>query len=147
MTSLPFSRPENITNHSATVHGLKRYLFAGPKGAKQMRRLILSAACIVTGLFATGVNAMPAGKHSAPDTSLIQKVDYACGRGYHLSPRGFCRPNRPPPGYYGGWDRRDRWEERREWRERQARREWRDRHDRRNWHDRRGWHGEPDYRW
>lgn len=110
-----------------------------------MRKLMLSAALIIVGLFASSANAMPTGNQSAPGNSLVQKADYACGRGYHLSPRGYCRPNGPPRGYYGGgWDRRDRWEDRREWRDRQARREWRDRQD---WRDRRGWYYQQDYRW
>ena len=106
-----------------------------------MRKLMLSATLIFAGLFAHGANAMPFGSPAAPDNPLVQKADYACGRGFHLSPRGYCRPNGPPRGYYGGWDGRDRWEQRREWRERQARREWRDRRDSG------GWYYQQDYRW
>ncbi|WP_418137428.1 GCG_CRPN prefix-to-repeats domain-containing protein [Agrobacterium sp. El2ro-1b] len=99
-----------------------------------MRKMILTAGLIFGALFGTGANAMPVGQPSAPSASHVQTVDYACGRGYHLSPRGNCRPN-GPPRYERGWDRRDRWEARREWRERQARREWRQWHDRRDYRD------------
>ena len=85
-----------------------------------MRKMILTAGLIFGALFGTGANAMPVGQPSTPSASHVQTVDYACGRGFHLSPRGYCRPN-GPPRYERGWDRRDRWEARREWRERQGR--------------------------
>ncbi|MDZ7927448.1 MAG: hypothetical protein U5L46_10330 [Agrobacterium sp.] len=107
-----------------------------------MRKMILSAGLILGALFGSGANAMPVGQ-PAPLASNIQTVDYACGRGFHLSPRGYCRPN-GPPRYERGWDRRDRWEGRREWRERQARREWRERRD---WREHREWRDRRDYRW
>ncbi|AQS63477.1 hypothetical protein AGRHK599_LOCUS4850 [Rhizobium rhizogenes] len=112
-----------------------------------MRKMIFGAGMILSALFGTGANAMPVGQPSAPATSNVQTVDYACGRGFHLSPRGYCRPN-GPPRYERGWDRRDRWEGRREWRERQARREWRERRDRRDWRQHREWRDRRDYyRW
>ncbi len=98
-----------------------------------MRKMILTAGLIFGALFGTGASAMPVGQPSAPSASHVQTVDYVCGRGYHLTPRGNCRPN--APRYERGWDRRDRWEARREWRERQARREWRQWHDRRDYRD------------
>ena len=98
-----------------------------------MRKMILTAGVILGALLGTGANAMPVGQPSAPSASHIQNVDYACGRGFHLTPRGYCRPN--GPRYERGWDRRDRWEGRREWRERQARREWREWRDRREYRD------------
>jgi hypothetical protein len=88
-----------------------------------MRKMILTAGLILGALFGTGANAMPVGQPSAPSASHIQKVDYACGRGFHLTPRGYCRPNGP------------RYERGREWRERQARREWREWRDRRDYRD------------
>lgn len=108
-----------------------------------MRKMILSAGIILGALFGSGANAMPVGQPAAPLASNVQSVDYACGRGFHLSPRGYCRPN-GPPRYERGWDRRDRWEARREWRERKARREWRERRD---WREHREWRDRRDYRW
>lgn len=99
-----------------------------------MRGLILSAGIIVGTLLGGGANAMPIGQPATPSASAVQNVDYYCGRGFHLSPRGFCRPNRPPPRYERRWDRHDHWRDRREWRER---REWRDRRDRREWREHR----------
>jgi len=104
-----------------------------------MRKIILSAGIILSSLLANAANAMPSAQPSIPATSLLQQVDYACGRGFHLSPRGFCRPNGPPPLYGDRWDRRDRWEARREWRDR---REWQ---ERRNWYEQRDWRARHDY--
>ena len=100
-----------------------------------MRKFFLGAALLISGLMGASANAMPIAQPVMPNPTHIQNVDYACGRGYHLSPRGFCRPN-GPQRYERGWDRRDPWEARREWRERQARREWRERE----------WHRGNDYR-
>ncbi len=111
-----------------------------------MRKMILSVGLVLGTLFATGANAMPVGQPSAPQALKVQTVDYACGRGFHLSPRGYCRPN-GPPRYERGWDRRDRWEEGRGWRERQARREWRERRDHRDWREDRRWRERDHYRW
>ncbi len=61
-----------------------------------MRNVVLGAALLISGLMGASANAMPLAQPLAPDTTDIQTVDYACGRGYHLSPRGFCRPNGPP---------------------------------------------------
>lgn len=83
-----------------------------------MRKLILAATLMIAGLVGVGsANAMPIGVSPAPSASNVVTVDYACGRGYHLSPRGYCRPNRwappPRPRYYSHrWDRRDHWERR-----------------------------------
>ncbi|WP_075637758.1 GCG_CRPN prefix-to-repeats domain-containing protein [Rhizobium oryziradicis] len=95
-----------------------------------MRKIILSAGIILASLVANTVYAMPSVQSPRPAASYVEKVDYACGRGFHLSPRGYCRPNGPPLEYRR-WDRRDRWEARREWRER---RDWR---EHRAWHERR----------
>ncbi len=108
-----------------------------------MRKLVLGAVLLLSGLMGSSANAMPMAQPLARDTTDIQTVDYACGRGYHLSPRGFCRPN-GPPRYEREWGRRGDWEARREWRERQARREWR---ERRAWEREREWRrGGYDYR-
>jgi len=96
-----------------------------------MRNIVLGAALLISGLMGASANAMPTAQPLARVTTDIQTVDYACGRGYHLSPRGFCRPN-GPPRYERSWGRRDAWE----WRERQARREWR---ERRAWEREREW--------
>ncbi|MDP9573951.1 UNVERIFIED_ORG: hypothetical protein J2W66_004454 [Agrobacterium larrymoorei] len=108
-----------------------------------MRNIVLGAALLISGLMGASANAMPLAQPLARDTTDIQAVDYACGRGYHLSPRGFCRPN-GPPRYEREWGGRGDWEARREWRERQARREW---HERRAWEREREWRrGGYDYR-
>ena len=96
-----------------------------------MRRVVLGAVLLISGFMGASANAMPMAAPMVRSTTDIQTVDYACGRGYHLSPRGFCRPN-GPPRYERGWGRRDAWE----WRERQARREWR---ERRAWERERAW--------
>jgi hypothetical protein len=94
-----------------------------------MRKFIVTAALLLAGITGGTANAMPIGVVPTPVVSNVVTVDFACGRGYHLSPRGFCRPNRwappPRPRYYSHrWDRRDHWDRRgpprREWR-----REWR----------------------
>ena len=100
-----------------------------------MRKIIFSAGIILGSLLANVANAMPSVPPSVPSASNVQKVDYACGRGFRLSPRGYCRPNDPPREYRDRWDRRHRW---------QARREWRDLYDQREW---RGRHEYRDYRW
>ncbi|WP_420885060.1 GCG_CRPN prefix-to-repeats domain-containing protein [Agrobacterium rubi] len=109
-----------------------------------MRKIIFSAGIILGSLLANVASAMPSVQPSLPSPSVVQKVDYACGRGFHLSPRGYCRPNGPPREYRDRWDRRDRWEARREWRDRRDWRERRDNYDRPEW---RGRHEYRDYRW
>ncbi|WP_437179078.1 GCG_CRPN prefix-to-repeats domain-containing protein [Neorhizobium galegae] len=76
---------------------------------------------------------MPIGDIVVPAKPIAEKVDWACGRGYHMNPWGDCRPNHwrppPPPRYYGHrWDRRDRWDDRGppRW---EGRGYWRDRRD------------------
>jgi hypothetical protein len=82
-----------------------------------MRKLILAATLMIAGLAGGAANAMPIGSSTVLVPSNVVTVDYACGRGYHLSPRGYCRPNRwappPRPRYYSHrWDRRDHWHRR-----------------------------------
>ncbi|TCR97820.1 hypothetical protein [Rhizobium sp. BK418] len=85
-----------------------------------MRKLLITVALLAAGTTSGVANAAPVGGVAVANTSNVLTVDYACGRGYHLSPRGFCRPNRwgPPPRYYG-WDRGYGWGRpyRGEWRE------------------------------
>ncbi|MBB3594056.1 hypothetical protein FHX08_004459 [Rhizobium sp. BK529] len=98
-----------------------------------MRKILITTALLMAGMAAEAANATPVGRLTAPAASSVMTVDYACGRGYHLSPRGFCRPNRwapPPPRYYApryyGWERpyrdwgeyryRERWDRDRDWR-------------------------------
>ncbi|POO50707.1 GCG_CRPN prefix-to-repeats domain-containing protein [Agrobacterium rosae] len=97
-----------------------------------MRKLIFGAGIILTALIGSGANAMPVGNPSAPAAPVVHDVDYACGRGFRLSPRGYCRPVGPPRHYEQRWDRRDRWHDRREWRDRRDHREWRSHRDRRD---------------
>ncbi|KAB1113798.1 hypothetical protein F4V89_10770 [Neorhizobium galegae] len=56
------------------------------------------------GLFAGPANQMPVNGIAAPAKPNIQLVDRACGRGFELTRRGFCRPSRwappPPPRYF-----------------------------------------------
>ena len=107
-----------------------------------MRKLLLGAGIILTAFIGGGANAMPIMQPSAPVSSVVQKVDYACGRGYYLTPRGYCRPYEPRR-YEREWDRRSDWNPRREWREHQARREWR---EHRRWEERGDWRREREYR-
>jgi hypothetical protein len=85
-----------------------------------MRKLLVTIALLAAGITAGAANAAPVGSMTALAASNIITVDFACGRGYHLSPRGFCRPNRwaPPPRRYYGWDRSYGWDRpHRGWRE------------------------------
>ncbi|MDR6665756.1 GCG_CRPN prefix-to-repeats domain-containing protein [Rhizobium sp. 1399] len=85
-----------------------------------MRKLLVTVALLAAGITAGAANAAPVGNVTALAASNVITVDYACGRGYHLSPRGFCRPNRwaPPPRRYYGWDRSYGWDRpHRGWRE------------------------------
>jgi hypothetical protein len=70
-----------------------------------MKLSVIVAAFLFGGLAATSVDAMPiAAPAIAEQASPVVKVDYACGRGWHLTPWGACRPNewrRPPPRYWG----------------------------------------------
>ncbi len=51
-----------------------------------MRNIVLGAALLISGLMGASANAMPMTQPLARDKPDIQTVDYACGRGYHLSP-------------------------------------------------------------
>ncbi|MGA1801335.1 GCG_CRPN prefix-to-repeats domain-containing protein [Rhizobium sp. HT1-10] len=72
-----------------------------------MKKLIVASAILIGGFVSTAANAMPAVSITTTPTSVIQ-VDYVCGRGYHQTPWGDCRPNwrrPPPPERYYGWHR------------------------------------------
>ncbi|WP_442200895.1 GCG_CRPN prefix-to-repeats domain-containing protein [Rhizobium sp. RAF56] len=80
-----------------------------------MRMSVLATALVLGGVAASTAQAMPSpAPIDAAKTSQIVNVDYACGRGWHATPWGHCRPNRyappprrdwerrgPPPGWYG----------------------------------------------
>jgi hypothetical protein len=92
-----------------------------------MRKLILAVTLLLSGFAGGAANAMPVGDVASTPSSNVVAIDYSCGRGYHLSPRGFCRPNEwappPRPRYYS-----DRWDRRgpphRYWREHRYYRQW-----------------------
>ncbi|EJZ18041.1 hypothetical protein NE852_13930 [Rhizobium sp. Pop5] len=102
-----------------------------------MKALSIAAALLAGSLSIGTAEAMPMGSINVQ--SNIVKADYACGRGWHLTPWGECRRNwqRPPMAFYGGpprwgWDG-PRWRHERRW-------------DRdRRWNDDRRWYG--DRRW
>ncbi|UMY16583.1 hypothetical protein MMB17_18105 [Methylobacterium organophilum] len=90
-------------------------------------KVLAMAAAIAGGLgLATAAQAAPFSPAPLGASAPIEKVDWACGPGFHLNPWGHCRPNwgygprpywrrswygpgpgfyRPPPpryyGYYG----------------------------------------------
>ncbi|WHO75111.1 GCG_CRPN prefix-to-repeats domain-containing protein [Rhizobium sp. BT03] len=104
-----------------------------------MKALSIAAALLAGSLSIGTAEAMPMGAINVQSnvTSDVTKVDYACGRGWHLNRWGECRRNwrRPPPvAFYGGpprwgWERRHRdWDGPR-WRDERRgeyRRRWRD---------------------
>lgn len=68
-----------------------------------MKRVFIAAALLAGTFATTEVNAMPSVAF-AKTPSAVTQVDYACGRGFHETRWGHCRPN--------GWDR-PHWDERR----------------------------------
>ncbi len=95
-----------------------------------MRLHLMAAALVFGGLAVSPAVAMPtgAGLAGVEKEAPVVLADYACGRGWHVTPWGECRPNgwrrgppprywghRPPPPPYGyGWrDHRPRYE--RDW--------------------------------
>lgn len=65
-----------------------------------MRSLIIATGLIVGGMFASGAQAVPLAGMAPVEIQQsrdVVKVDYPCGRGWHLGRSGYCRPNRPPP--------------------------------------------------
>ncbi|WP_337270615.1 GCG_CRPN prefix-to-repeats domain-containing protein [Oryzifoliimicrobium ureilyticus] len=65
-----------------------------------LKVLTLAVGFATAGL--TVAEAMPIASVSEPSAAPVVKVDYACGRGFHLSRWGDCRPNwgGPPPRRY-----------------------------------------------
>ena len=101
-----------------------------------MKKIVLAAALLFGAMLSTEASAMPTVSVTKPASDVVQ-VDWACGRGFHETPWGQCRPNRwgppPAPAYWGhrprGWDGpRHGWYD--------DRREWRRYHDRDRYHDR-----------
>ncbi|ASW05099.1 hypothetical protein FBZ98_10912 [Rhizobium sp. ERR 922] len=98
-----------------------------------MRSSVIAIAALFGSLVVSSAEAMPIPAVGTAASAPIVKVDYACGRGWHLTRWGECRPNRwgPPPrrwGYYRppppppwGWHghrhHRDGWRDDR-WRDR-----------------------------
>jgi hypothetical protein len=67
-----------------------------------MRKTMIAMAIALSGFVVSGAEAMPMAAVQSGATNSIVQVDYACGRGYHVTPWGDCRPNwrRPPPPRY-----------------------------------------------
>ncbi|MFS8048335.1 GCG_CRPN prefix-to-repeats domain-containing protein [Rhizobium sp. BR 314] len=102
-----------------------------------MRSTVIAIAALLGGLAVSSAEAMPipaVGTPAGVTTSGAPavNVDYACGRGWHATPWGECRPNRwgpppprwgyrrppPPPwGWHGHRHHRDDWREDRGWRD------------------------------
>jgi hypothetical protein len=63
-----------------------------------MQKILFASAILFGGLVATAAGAMPAGSFAKSTPGAVQ-IDYACGRGAHMTPYGHCRPNHwgPPP--------------------------------------------------
>jgi len=92
-----------------------------------MKALSIAAALLAGSLSIGTAEAMPSGKINVQ--SNITTVDYACGRGWHMTQWGDCRPNRRRPQvmfYYGGPPR---------WGWERPRRDW----DGPRWRHERGW--------
>ncbi|MGO4352409.1 hypothetical protein AB4Z25_10765 [Rhizobium sp. RAF36] len=88
-----------------------------------MKIITLAAALVIGGLSALSAEAMPVAPLAVDNAAAsdVTKVDYACGRGWHMTRWGECRRNdyrrhappvrywhRPPPprwGWGGGWER------------------------------------------
>lgn len=91
-----------------------------------MKKLIFAAGILASALTGMGMGSVaqaapisverPVGV--APERAAsgdVVRVDYACGRGWHLSRHGICRPNRPPPPP-PRWHRPPpRWDDRPHW--------------------------------
>lgn len=64
-----------------------------------MRKTMIAIAIALSGLGVSVAEAMPMAAVQSGATNNVVQVDYACGRGFHITPWGDCRPNwrRPPP--------------------------------------------------
>ncbi|WP_168598795.1 hypothetical protein [Rhizobium sp. SG570] len=101
-----------------------------------MRSSVFAIAALLGGLAVSSAEAMPVPAIGTTAAVPVVKVDYACGRGWHVTRWGECRPNRwgpppprygwghrpPPPwGWYGhrdyrdGWHGDGRWRRHRDW--------------------------------
>jgi hypothetical protein len=87
------------------------------KGHQDMRYSLVAAAVLWGGLAVSAAQAMPMAAPSVTaEKAAIIQVDYACGRGWHETPNGDCRPNDwrrgpprrdwdlPPPRHHHRWD-------------------------------------------
>ena len=81
-----------------------------------MKLSMIVAALALSGIAASAAQAMPVPAVAAGQTPVVT-VDYACGPGWHITPRGRCVPNAPPPRYWGhrpppgyGWGYHDRYD-------------------------------------
>lgn len=70
-----------------------------------MKLSVIVTALALGGLAASAAQAMPAPAVDRGAPSSVVNIDYACGRGWHVTPWGHCRPNEryapPPPRYWG----------------------------------------------
>lgn len=87
-----------------------------------MRKLLLNAVVLMgaLSLWGGGAGAMPLGRAQyAPDAS---PADWQCGRGWHVTSWGDCRPNRRLDYRFSSWPYRydvypaDGWSDGRDWR-------------------------------
>jgi len=79
-----------------------------------MKKLHLFAAAVIltTAAAASTAQAMPAAPGGLRQGSPVIQADWACGRGFHMTRWGNCRPNweqprwrRPPPRFYDEYER------------------------------------------
>jgi hypothetical protein len=91
--------------------GSSSWAFTGAEGIQleviEMKSSLIATALVLAGLAASSAEAMPvaAGPAGVGKEAPVVRIDYACGRGWHVTPWGECRPNRwrrPPPPYYWG---------------------------------------------
>ena len=75
-----------------------------------MKKIVFASAILFGAMLSTAASAMPVVSVTKPASDVVQ-VDWACGRGFHQTPWGQCRPNRwgPPPmrAYWGHRPSRD----------------------------------------
>lgn len=72
-----------------------------------MKKILLQSVLFLAALSILGesVGAMPLA--NAPHETLVTNVDWQCGRGWHVTSWGGCRPNRPASYQYYAWPYRD----------------------------------------
>ncbi|WP_083199333.1 GCG_CRPN prefix-to-repeats domain-containing protein [Rhizobium sp. AC44/96] len=69
-----------------------------------MRISTIAIAIALSGAAVSIADAMPMAPIEPGAAKAPVLVDYACGRGYHITQWGNCRPNwRPPPPPRYGW--------------------------------------------